>query len=173
MKIDIIKYPTDDDWMLVKKCTLVTVGKDSDKPPTELWKRQILEARHSPIRELKFVYRISDIPYWVAMHLVRHHVGCQPYVKTQRNDRQRIYDRTDAPQSAPVDMIWSLNAEALMVIANKRLCRQAAVETRDVVKMMCRLALDVCPEFEGLFVPACEWQNGACHEMFPCGRWKE
>ena len=25
-KIELLKYPTDDDWMLAKKCTLVTVG---------------------------------------------------------------------------------------------------------------------------------------------------
>lgn len=170
MKIELLRCPSELDWMLVKECTLVTIGKTPTTPPSSEWKRRILEARHSPIRELKFVYKISDVPYWVAMHLVRHHVGCQPYVKTQRNDRQRVYDRTDAPQSSPVSMIWSLNAEALQVIANKRLCSQAAVETRAVVRSMCDLAVKACPELDGLLVPMCEYNGGVCHEFTPCGR---
>lgn len=84
MQIDLIKAPTEADWALVKACTLVTVGKKATTPPTSEWKHRILEARHSPIRELRFVFRL-EVPYWVAMHLVRHHVGCQPYVRTQRN----------------------------------------------------------------------------------------
>ena len=27
------------------------------------------------------------------------------------------------------------------------------------------------PEFAGLLEPPCVWQNGVCHEMFPCGRY--
>ena len=34
-KVEILKHPTDEDWLLCKKCTLVTVGKDSEKPPTD------------------------------------------------------------------------------------------------------------------------------------------
>ena len=107
----------------------------------------MLRARHSPIRELQFVFLLEDVPYWVAMHLVRHHIGCQPYVRTQRNDRQTDYDRRKAPQDAPIDMMWSMNAEALMTIANKRLCEQAAQETHDAVEEMCALVAKANPEF--------------------------
>ena len=65
-------------------------------------------------------------------------------------------------------MRLSLNAEALMVLANKRLCNKASEETREVVAEMCRQVLEQCPEFEGLLVPMCEY--GRCHEMQPCGR---
>lgn len=170
MNIELIKYPTDEDWMLVKTCTLVTVGKKSVTPPTAEWKRKLLIAQHSPIRELRFVFKLTGVPYWVSTHLVRHHVGFQPYVKTQRNDRQSEYDRTKAPQDAPVDMIISLNAEALITLAKKRLCAAAAPETRAVVFEMCQLAMESNPEFNGLLRPACEWQGMECHEMFPCGR---
>jgi thymidylate synthase ThyX len=61
-----------------------------------------------------------------------------------------------------------MEAEELMTIANKRLCKQASEETRQVVKMMCEEVLKVCPEFEGLLVPMCVYHNGKCHEMFPC-----
>ena len=42
MKVEIIKYPTEEDWLLVKQCTLVTVGKEASKPPTEKFKKDIL-----------------------------------------------------------------------------------------------------------------------------------
>ena len=55
-----------------------------------------------------------------------------------------------------------------MIIANKRLCNQASAETRRIVKMMCDEVLNVCPEFDGLLVPMCQYQGGKCHEMFSC-----
>lgn len=172
MNVEMLKYPTDEDWKFAKTCTLVTIGKKAVTPPTAEWKHKLLEARHSPIRELKFAFRLTDIPYWVSVHLVRH-VHAQPYVKTQRNDRQTDYDRNKAPQDAPVDMIWTMNAEELMTIANKRLCRQASKETREVVAEMCRLVLEKCPEFNTLLVPACVYNGGTCHEMYPCNKNKE
>ena len=166
MKINLIKYPTSEDWMLCKKCALVTVGKNAVIEPDIEWKHDILEARHSPIRVLNFVFEL-EIPYWVSVHLCRH-IHAQPFVRSQRNDRQADYDRNSAPQDAPVRMIWYMNAEELMVIANKRLCKQASEETRKVVQLMCLEVLEACPEFEGLLVPMCVYHGGKCHEMFPC-----
>lgn len=170
MTVELVKYPTDEDWAFAKDCALVTVGKTSITKPSLEWKKSILEARHSPIRELRFAFRLVDIPYWVSTHLVRH-IHAQPYVRSQRNDRQDNYDRTTAPQDAPVTMMWTMGAEELLIIANKRLCNQAAHETREIVQKMCDLVEEKCPEFEGLLVPMCVWQGGVCHEMFPCGRW--
>lgn len=68
MKIEILKHPTQEDWMLCKKVTLTTVSKDSDKPPTDEWKRKILKANHSPIRTLQFCFKLTDIPYCVSVH---------------------------------------------------------------------------------------------------------
>lgn len=171
MRVELLKYPTAEDWAWARTCALVTVGLESDTEPSLEWKRRSLEARHSYIRELPFRFRITDVPYWVAMHLVRHHVGCQPYVRTQRNDRQKLYDRGEAPQNAPVDMIWTMNAEALLTIANKRLCKQAAVETQRVVIQMCKEVICDCPEFTDFLVPVCEYHGGVCHEMKPCGKY--
>lgn len=172
MNITLLEHPTEKDWMEVKRRALVTIGKQAVTPPTDEWKRSILEARHSPIRYLRFSFLIEDIPYWIAMHLVRH-IHAQPYVKSQRNDRQDNYDRTAAPQNSPVTMIWDMNAEELCVIANKRLCRMAAKETQNVVREMCNQVVAVCPEFDGLLVPMCDYQGGVCHEMNGgCGRRK-
>lgn len=171
MKVEIIKYPNEAEWLLVKKCTLVTVGKETDKPATEKFKRDMLRARHSPIRELKFVFYLTDIPYWVSVHLCRH-VHAQPYVRTQRNDRQSEYDRNSAPQNAPVDMMWSINGEELITVANKRLCGLASKETRELVRMICNKVIEVCPEFKDELVPICVRNGGVCYEMFPCGERK-
>jgi thymidylate synthase ThyX len=167
MNIEIIKYPTEADWMLAKSCTLVTVGKESNTPPTEKFKRDILRARHSPIRVLQFCFYLTNVPYWVSVHLVRH-IHAQPFVRTQRNDRQSEYDRTKAPQDAPVDMMWYMSAEELINIANKRLCRLASAETREVVRMICDKVIEVCPEFKDELVPMCVRNGGKCYEMFPC-----
>ena len=171
MKIELIKYPTDEDWMFTKQCTMVTVGKKAVTPPNFKWKHDLLEAKHSPIRELRFAFRL-EVPYWVSVHLCRH-VHAQPYVKTQRNDRQNAYDRGKAPQDAPVNMMWSMNAEELITIANKRLCNLASKETSDLVRMICRAVIKVCPEFKDELVPMCVRNGGVCYEMFSCRERKD
>lgn len=166
--VEMLKYPTEEDWLFAKECTLVTVGKKAVTPPDLNWKKRMLKARHSPIRELKFAFKLT-LPYWVSVHLVRH-VHAQPYVKSQRNDRQSQYDRNSARQDAPVTMIWTMGAEELITIANKRLCMQAVAETRFVVETMCNLVKEKCVEFEDELVPMCVRNGGVCHEMFPCGK---
>ena len=170
MEIELKRYPTNDDMKWMKECTVGTMGKEAKTPPTSEFVRKLLVARHSPIRELQFSYVIRDIPYWVSVHLVRHHVGFQPYVQSQRNDRQDNYDRTKAPQDAPVTMRVTINAEALLTLANKRLCMKASPETREVVQRMCNLAEKVVPELHGLLVPMCEYHGGVCHEIKSCGK---
>lgn len=168
MTITLMEYPTDKDWIEVKRRALVTVGKIPLSTPGFKWRHAILEARHSPIRYLRFCFLLEDVPSWVAVHLVRHHVGCQPFVKSQRNDRQDKYDRNKAPQDAPVNLIWDLNGESMMEVANKRLCNQASPETQAVVRKMCDLVIEKCPEFTNHLVPMCRYHGGICHEMFPC-----
>jgi len=167
LKIELIEYPSMYDWKAVYKRALVTVGKDTDKIPSREWAEKILRARHSPIRYLRFSFYI-ECPYWVSVHLCRH-VHAQPYVRSQRNDRQSNYDRNKAPQDETVAMIWDMNAEELITIANKRLCNQTATETRYIVKQMCDLIIEKCPEFEKELVPICDREH-ICNEIKPCGR---
>ena len=170
MKVRLIEYPGSKEWMEVKRRALVTIGKKLATEPSEEWKRAILRARHSPIRYLRFSFLIEGIPSWVSVHLCRH-VHAQPYVKSQRNDRQTEYDRNAARQDAPVDMIWDINAEELMVIMNKRLCQMASDETQEVMYKMRCCVVAVCPEFNEFLVPMCEY-TGECKEMNGgCGRW--
>jgi len=168
MKVEILKHPTEEDWALAKTCTLVTVSKESSKPPTNEWKEKLLKANHSPIRTLEFCFRLTDIPYWVSVHLVRH-VHATPFVSTQRNDRQERYERGKAPQDAPVTMCWYMNAEELITISHKRLCMQASKETREVVQAICDEVIKVNPEFKDLLVPNCVYRGGMCEEFNCCG----
>lgn len=167
-KVEIKKHPTDEDWVLCKECTLVTVGKESKTNPTDEWKVKLLKANHSPIRTLQFCFKLTGIYSWVATHLVRH-VHATPFVKTQRSDRNDGHDRGADRQDAPVDMMWYMNAEELITIAHKRLCYQASKETREVVQAICNEVIKVNPEFKELLVPMCYYRGGVCTEFYPCG----
>ena len=167
MKITMLECPTEKDWMEVKRRALVTVGKVPVTASDQRWKEKILIAKHSPIRYLRFSFLLEDLPSWVSVHLCRH-VHAQPYVKSQRNDRQSDYDRNAARQDAPVSMIWDLNGEELMTVIQKRLCGKAAAETRAVAEEIRDLVIAACPEFEPVLVQPCAFNGGACHEMTPC-----
>lgn len=167
MKIQLIKYPTQNDWLWVKTCTLNTVGKKvvNNNVDNE-WKVKLLKSEHSPIRELWFGIRM-EIPYWVSVHFVRHHIGINHYVQTQRSDRTGV-DRDSKPQGEIVSHIMSVNAQELVFMAHKRLCKQASKETREVMQEIVRQVVEVCPEFKDVLVPNCVYRNSKCEEFFPC-----
>lgn len=168
IKVELLKYPTDDDLLWCKRCCLNTVGKDSTKAPTQEWLKKLVEAEHSPMRELWFGVKMT-IPYWVSVHFVRHHIGVNHYVQTQRNDRQDKYDRNEAPQGEYVTHIMSLNAQELAFMSHKRLCTQASPETRQVMKMICDEVVKVAPYMKDVLVPLCKYRNGKCTEFYCCG----
>lgn len=167
-KVEILKHPTEQDWMWCKTCTLNTVGKVSAKLPTDEWKTKLIQAEHSPLRELWFGIRMT-IPSYVSVHFVRHHIGVNHYVQSQRNDRQSNYDRTKAPQDTPVSHIMSVNAQELVFMAHKRLCGQADAYTRKVMQEIVRQVVAINPEFKDVLVPLCGYRNGKCTEFNCCG----
>lgn len=170
MKVRLLEYPTEHDWIECKRRALITMygkGLGDIKSPTSEWRYKILRARHSPIRYLRFCFLIEDIPSNIAVHLCRH-VHAQPYCSSLRNDRQDVMDGDTAPRNTKINMCFDVNAEELMVIANKRLCNLASEKTREVVQMMCDEAINVTPELQKLLVPMCAYTGGQCNEMFPC-----
>lgn len=169
-KVEVVKWPDEKDLLWCKECTLNTVGKKAVNAPSEEWVERLVRAEHSPIRELWFGIRM-EIPYWVSVHFVRHHVGVNHYVQTQRNDRQREYDRNKAPQGTLVSHVMSVNAMELIEMAHKRLCMMASSETRKVMEQICKKVSEVAPYMKNALVPLCEYRNGICAEMFPCGRY--
>jgi thymidylate synthase ThyX len=186
MEVKLLKYPTEQDWLWVKTCTLNTVGKKLKSSTTQVnydWKIKLLEAEHSPIRELWFGFKM-EIPYWVAMHFRTHQLSEAPYpqfqldirpdfkndyISTQRDDRNRNdIPRGKKPQDEIVSYIMSINAPALVNMAHRRLCKQASPETRQVMQMIVDEVVKVCPEMKNVLVPLCKYRNGKCTEMFSC-----
>lgn len=175
IKVEMLKHPTEQDWLWCKQCTLNTVGKKLKTSTTsvdEEWKKKLLASEHSPIRELWFGFRLT-IPYFVSVHIVRHHIGCNHYVSTQRDDRhsEREISREELPQGAMVTHVLSINAQELMFFMRKRLCEQADPMMRYVANLIKDEVLKTNPEFKGLLVPLCFYRNGKCTEMFPCGKY--
>ena len=167
MKVELIKYPSMLDWVWVKRCTLNTVGKNlSSVNVSDEWKEKLLLSEHSPIRELWFGFKLT-IPYWVSVHFVRHHIGVNHYIQTQRSDRTGV-DRSSKSQDELVSHIMCVNAQELVFMAHKRLCKQASKETREVMQMIVDEVLKVCPEFKKVLVPNCIYRNGKCTEFFTC-----
>lgn len=166
MKIELLKYPTEKDLLWVKQCTLNTVGKSTTKSPTEEWLVKLIEAEHSPMRELWFGIKM-EIPYWVSVHFVRHHIGVNHYIQTQRTDRTGI-NRDEKPQGEIVSHIMSVNAQELVFMAHKRLCKQASAETQAVMREIVKKVVEVAPYMKSVLVPLCAYRNGKCTEMFPC-----
>lgn len=169
MKVDILRFPTDSDWARCYALAVGTEGKETAKIPNQAWRMKILMAEHSPIRTLVWTVRMHDVPYWVAMHLVRHKIGAEWYIQSQRNDRQDRYDRNAARQDMPVMVTADLNAQALISISRKRLCHKAAPETREAWTEVCRAVIATEPAMGAVLLPDCQYR-GRCCELHPCGQ---
>lgn len=168
MKTKILKIKGD--WEEVVSDCRATVGKPPlGKEPSEKFKKSILIAEHSPIRDIRIKWKWSDIPSWVATHWVRHKWEC--FVKSQRTDRTGI-DRTKLPQDAPVDFVGDANAQSLIDTWRKRLCRQASPETRRYAEDFKAALKEVEPEISDVLCPQCVYR-GLCPEMKPCGWWEK
>ena len=171
IKVMLIYWPEERELMLFKRCIWVTMGK-TEAPvsaPSSKLLRDVLNARHSPVRVLNFAFLIENIPSNTATHFARH-VHAVPFVSSLRNDRQDRMNGDEAPRNTPVDMVFYCNAEELMTVANKRLCSKASAKTREVAGMMCDEVAKVMPEIAEFLVPNCLWHGGVCHELESCGR---
>lgn len=171
LSVEVLRYPTEEDWQWVKKLAMNTMGKDylMDKEMSLELKKKYLKSEHSPIRTLNFIIKMN-IPYCNSVHFVRHKYGVEHFVQSQRNDRQDNYDRTQAPQNAPVSHIMYVNAQELIFMARKRLCGKADATTQKIMRMIVKEVLKTNPEFEDVLVPQCQYMH-ECPEFKTCGRW--
>lgn len=165
MEVKVIDYR--DAWQEVKNAAMNTIGYEDGKYPSSSWKWKILKAEHSPIRLIELTIRMKEIPYWVSVHLVRHKIGIEHWVRTQRTDRTGV-KRDELPQGALVDHTIRANAQALISISRKRLCNQASRETRLVWEAVRTAVKEVEPELASVMVPECVYR-GHCPEMRSCG----
>lgn len=158
-------------WGRVLNAALRTVGKkNSNKEPSNNWKARILLAEHSPIRLLEYDWTWDNIKQWVTAHLVRHHEGCEKFVHSQRGDRRDLgIPRDELPQGSLNDMDMTANAQALINISRKRLCRCASKETREAWIQVKDAITEIDPVMASKMVPECIYR-GFCPEwMSSCG----
>ncbi|MGN0268504.1 MAG: hypothetical protein ACI4D7_12615 [Lachnospiraceae bacterium] len=165
MKIEWFQH--EDNWQDVKNATMTTIGKNTGTYPDSQWKLKLLRSEHSPIRKMKFAWKWTDLPYWVSVHMVRHKIGIEHFVKTQRTDRTHIC-RDELPQGAFVNHECEADAQALINISRKRLCSCASPETRSAWKLVRDKVAEVEPELASCMVRECIYR-GFCPEMFGCG----
>ena len=155
-------------WNDVLNRARTTVNKEElEKEPSNEFKRKILRAEHSPIRSLIYNFKITNLKSWVATHLVRHHVGVEKWVRTQRSDRTGV-NRDELPQGAEVEMEIEANAQALINMSRKRLCNQASPETREVMEAMKEEVSKRDKFLAEVMVKECVYR-GFCPEMKSCG----
>jgi len=155
-------------WERVATAARMTVHKAAlGHEPTDDFKKRILRAEHSPIRQLEYDITIKDVPYFVVMHLVRHHIGIEKFVATSREDRTGI-KRDERKQTDLVDCMFSCNVQALISISRKRLCACADSSTRATWRVVVEKLREIDPVLADACVPDCVYR-GRCPELYSCG----
>ena len=164
---EILWFDGEDTWQNVKNATMNTIGKSKGAYPDDEWKHSLLMAEHSPIRKLHYSWRWINLPYWVSVHFVRHKIGIEHFVKTQRTDRTGT-DRNELPQGALVNHECEADAQAMINISRKRLCNCASPETREAWQLVKDKVAEKEPQLARCMVRECVYR-GFCPEMFGCG----
>ena len=157
-------------WKEVVDDCRSTVNKPAlNKEPSESFKKAILIAEHSPIRDIRIRWKWDNIKSWVATHWSRHKWEC--FIQTQRSDRTGV-QRDKLPQDSPVSFTGEANVQNLIDTMRKRLCCQASKETREYAEDLKSELKNVEPEISDVLVPNCIYRCG-CPELSACKFWPE
>lgn len=149
-------------------CRNTVNKKDIGKEPSSIFKKRLLMAEHSPIRTLSVQWRWPNLKSWISVHFVRHKIGIEHFVSTQRDDRTGK-GRDKASQDTEVSHSAHANAHAIMAISRRRLCKQAHKETREAWVSFLGELVKHEMELVSRCVPECVYRNGLCPEMNSCG----
>lgn len=189
IKITVKKHTGED---LVRLAAGFTSGHES-----KITLRKAYRTEHSIIRTQVFSIELYNIPLFVSTHLLRHHVGSQPFQLTCREDRNGgnpclkervarvnglvadgrcdeayreldwIAENTD--RYTKVNLLLFLNAQALIDMAKLRLCNKASGETRRIFAAIRLKVAAVDPDLAVFMVPKCIYRGGICCEPGCCG----
>ncbi len=153
-------------WARALKAARRTQGKeDNHKSPSRSWVAKMLLAEHSPIRLVEYEWIWPSIKQWVTVHLVRHFLGVEKFVHSQRSDRRELgVPRDELPQGSENDMMMTANAQALINISRKRLCSCASPETREKWQEVKDALWEKDPIMASRMVPECQYR-GFCPEF--------
>jgi hypothetical protein len=155
-------------WRDVADAARTTIHKEAgEKEPSSEWKRRMLLCEHSPIRQLFIKCKWYDLKSWVSVHFVRHKIGIEHWVRTQREDRTGI-DRDELQQGNTVEHEFIASSQAMINVSRKRLCNQASKETREAWQLVLNEIKEREPELFKSCVPDCIYR-GWCYEFKSCG----
>ena len=150
------------DYSLLQRAAQATSGTKINAPLNKWY-----ASEHSPIRTQLFWIELENIPSFVSVHLVRHKVGVEHFVRSNRPDRGGV---EKADRNTPVTHCMLVNAQALINMARKRLCRKASKETQEVMQAIVMVLADVDIELVPYLVPECFYRS-KCVEFKSCGLW--
>lgn len=158
------------DWQeVVDDCRLTVEKPPLGKEPSEKFKRDILIAEHSPIRNISVRFKWEHIKYCIAMHWKTHH--WESKVNTQRADRTEVIDRSKRSQTDPVTFVGEMNAQNEIDTMRKRLCFMADPDTRALAEEHKRDLKNYEPEISDVLVPNCVYRGGCPEIGGGCGLW--
>lgn len=166
LKVEIIQETS---WNRALNAARRTIGKDEiNKEPSNGWKARMLLAEHSPIKLVEYCIKFKNLRQWVGVHLLRHGFTL-PFIHSQREDRRELdCPRDELPQGTPNDQDFVVNAQSLINISRKRLCRCASKETREAWEEVKKEMWKVDPIMASKMVPNCVY-SGFCRELNCCG----
>jgi len=159
MKINVTKLTNVD---LARKACQYTLHSHAE---TKIGLRTLYGAEHSPARTQMFWIEMQGIPSYVSTHFVRHKIGVEHFVKTNRLDRGAT---TVADRNTPVNHAMLINAQAIINISRKRFCSHADEVTREVWKYVKNTIKDIDPDLAEFMVVDCVYR-GKCYEPSSCG----
>lgn len=128
------------------------------------WSRWF-QAEHSPIRAVVLAVEMRGIPSFVSTHLSRHKIGVEHFVESNRDDRG---GPVKVDRNTPVNHLMIVNAQALINMSRRRLCRKTHLLTKAAWLAVVAAVDEVFPELAEAMVPECQYR-GRCCELKPCG----
>lgn len=147
--------------LMRRACELTMNGGKESKATL----RGMYDCEHSPMRTQIFWIEMRGIPSFVSTHFVRHKIGVEHFVKTNRDDRG---GDTEVTRMTPVNHGMLVNAQTLVNMARKRLCLKAHPEAVLVMKRIKEVLAEVDSDLAECLIPECRYRRG-CHEPKSCG----
>ena len=164
-----VKVIQETPWSRALDAARRTIGKEPlHKEPSKSWKAKILLAEHSPIKLIEYCISFKNLRQWVGVHLLRHGFML-PFIHSQREDRRELKcSRDELPQGSLNDQDFIVNAQTLINISRKRLCRCASKETREAWNAVKSEIVKFDEVMADKMVPNCVY-SGFCRELKCCG----
>lgn len=190
MEIKVTKHT---DVELVRLAASFTSGHES-----KITLRRAYATEHSIARTQIFSIELYGIPLFVSTHLIRHHVGSQPFQLTCRDDKsgsgnphlkERIAEvngllatgnieeaceilnwlADNSDRYTKVNLLLFANAQSLIDMAKLRICTKASPETREIFNLIKSEIYKVDPDLAPFLVRKCVYRGGICCEPKCCG----